>query len=323
VLERARQTPLTDAEFELLTAAIHALGSVAELLEAKTATIARLRQLLFGAATEKTRAVLARVRQEAPAPGGDAPASPAPGDPEDRRPDAPSPNGHGRHGAEAYAGAERVAVPHPRLKHGDRCPGCAKGKVYAQREPGVLIRLRGQAPLAATVYALEKLRCNLCGDIFTADPPPGVGPEKYDATAASMIALLKYGSGVPFHRLERLQATLAIPLPASTQWEIVATAAPAAQPALNELIRQAADGDVLHNDDTGATVLSLAGAARGPDLGADAHERTGVFSAGIVATGDGHRVALFFTGQRHAGENLAQVLAQRAADLGPPIQMCH
>lgn len=325
MIARARLTPLTDAEVELLNAAVQTLGHVAQLLEAKTATIARLRQLLFGAATEKTRAVLDRVSREGPAPSADAPAGSARGDPEDRRPDEPSASGHGRHGAEAYAGAQHVDVPHSRVRHGDRCPGCAKGKIYAQREPGVLIRLRGQAPLAATVYALAKLRCNLCGEIFTADPPPGVGPEKYDATSASMIALLKYGSGVPFHRLERLQATMAIPLPASTQWAIVATAAPATQPALDELIRQAAQGDVLHNDDTGMTILGLAGAARGSDVGTDAAvrpERTGIFTSGIVATRDGHRVALFFTGHRHAGENLAQVLAQRAAALGPPIQMC-
>lgn len=326
MIARARQTPLTEAEVELLHAALQTLGHVAQLIEDKTATIARLRQLLFGAATEKTRAVLDRVRRGGPGPGGDAPASPEGGDPEGRCPDEASASGHGRHGADAYAGAEHVAVSHPRLKHGDRCPGCARGKIYAQREPGVLIRLRGQAPLAATVYALEKLRCNLCGEIFTAAPPPGIGPEKYDATSASMIALLKYGSGVPFHRLERLQATLAIPLPASTQWEIVATAAPAAQPALDELIRQAAQGDVLHNDDTVMTVLSLAGAARGAAVEANAAtrapERTGIFTSGIVATRDGHRVALFFTGHRHAGENLAQVLAHRAAALGPPIQMC-
>jgi transposase len=37
---------------------------------------------------------------------------------------------------------------------------------------------------------------------------------------------------------------------------------------------------------------------------------------------DGHRVALFFSGRRHAGENLAEVLQHRAAELPPPIQMC-
>ena len=327
VVERARQTPLSDADYETLTAAIRTLGYVAQLVEDKSATIARLRQLLFGATSEKTRDVLARAGREAPSPGADT--SPGP-DRDDRhapRRGEPVPGGHGRNGAEAYAGAQHVAIPHPRVHHGDRCPECARGKVYAQREPGVLVRLRGQAPLAATVYALEKLRCNLCGEVFTADPPPGVGPEKYDATAGSMIALLKYGSGVPFHRLERVQANMQIPLPASTQWEIVATTARALQPALDELIRQAAQGDVLHNDDTTMTVLGLAaGTSRAPDVGGAAAppspERTGVFTSGIVSTRDGHRVALFFTGHRHAGENLAHVLAQRAAALGPPIQMC-
>jgi hypothetical protein len=83
------------------------------------------------------------------------------------------------------------------------------------------VRLKGQAPIGATVYELEKLRCNLCGEVFTARQPEEVGAEKYDATSASMIALLKYGSGFPFYRLEGLQESVGIPLPASTQWEIV------------------------------------------------------------------------------------------------------
>lgn len=121
----------------------------------------------------------------------------------------------------------------------------------------MLIRLIGQAPIAATIYALEKLRCNLCGELFTAAPPPGVGTEKVDATTGAMVALLKYGSEMPFHRLERLQADLQIPLPASTQWEIVADTAQRIQPALKALIRQAAQGEILHNDDTSMTVLDL------------------------------------------------------------------
>jgi hypothetical protein len=145
-----------------------------------------------------------------------------------------------------------------------------------------------------------------------------------------MVALLKYGVGVPFHRLERLQANVQIPLPASTQWEMVAQTATVLQPALDELIRQAAQGEVIHNDDTTMTVLSLAPEVRGREEDPDAdpypeaipRERTGVFTSGLVSLRDGHRLALFFTGRRHAGENLARVLAERAADLGPPIQMC-
>ena len=83
---------------------------------------------------------------------------------------------------------------HQKLTHGDRCPACGKGNVYGQKEPKVLVRIVGQAPLAATVYSLERLRCGACGQVFTAEEPEGVGPEKYDETAAAMIAQLKYGS---------------------------------------------------------------------------------------------------------------------------------
>src|SRR5277367_2144394 len=51
-------------------------------------------------------------------------------------------------------------------------------------------------------------------------------------------------------------------------------------------------------------------------------ERTGVFTCGVVSTAEGRRIALFFTGRQHAGENLADVLRRRAPGLAPPIQMC-
>lgn len=163
-------------------------------------------------------------------------------------------------------GGPRIDVPHAHVHHGDRCPHCAKGKLYAQREPGLLIRFVGQAPIAATVYALEKLRCNVCGDLFSADPPAGVGAEKYDVTAGAMIAVLRYGTGLPFHRLERLQANLQIPRPASTQWEIVSDLAMRLQPVLHTLTEQAAQGKILHNDDTSMTGLELTFARRSPTL---------------------------------------------------------
>jgi len=46
------------------------------------------------------------------------------------------------------------------------------------------------------------------------------------------------------------QADLQIPLPASTQWEIVDDLATRIRPILSELIRHAANGEVVHNDDT-------------------------------------------------------------------------
>ena len=109
---------------------------------------------------------------------------------------------------------------------------------------------------------MERLRCNLCGDLFEAEAPEGVGEKKYDETAAAMIALLRYGSGVPFYRLEGLEGSLGTPLPSSTQWEIVAETAGVIRPAFDELIRQAAQGEVFYNDDTSMKVLALAGPRR-------------------------------------------------------------
>ena len=81
------------------------------------------------------------------------------------------------------------------LQPGDDCPQCSRGTVYETNRPGVLVRITGQAPVRATVYQLQKLRCNLCGKVFAARTPEGVGPTKYDATAGSMVALLKYRFG--------------------------------------------------------------------------------------------------------------------------------
>jgi len=161
---------------------------------------------------------------------------------------------------------------------------------------------------------MERLRCNACGEVFTADEPETAGPDKYDVTAVAMIALLKYSTGVPFKRLERLEGQLGMPLPAATQWELVEAAAKPMRPVLDELIRQAAQGGVMHNDDTSMRILQL---VREPG-----DKRTGTFTSGIVSMVGVWRIALFFTGTKHAGENIAEVLKQRAAELPPPIQMC-
>jgi transposase len=50
--------------------------------------------------------------------------------------------------------------------------------------------------------------------------------------------------------------------------------------------------------------------------------RTGMFTSGIVSTCEGRKIAVFFSGRKHAGENLADVLARRSETLDAPIQMC-
>jgi transposase len=283
IIEAAMQAPLNEADGRTLKTAVHAMAE----------------RLVRRRNTEKTSAVL---EPKVPAAAPDTP------------PEKQAAAGHGRNGADAFTGANKVAIAHATLHSGDSCPGCREGRVYRQKEPATLIRIVGQAPLTATVFEMERLRCNACGEVFTANQPPSAGAEKFDATAVVMIALLKYGTGMPFNRMERLEGQLGIPLPATTQWELMEAAAKWLKPVLDELIRQAAQGGAIHNDDTSMRVLKL---ARNTD---DA--RTGVFTSGIVSICGEWKIALYFTGWKHAGENLADVLKQRATELKAPIQMC-
>jgi transposase len=288
ILDAARREPMSEANYEKVKTAVDALAEKAA---------PRWRT------TEKTDAVL-------PHPNPDRPAA--------KEPTAKGKSGHGRNGAARFTGANRIIVTHATLQSGDLCPECQKGKVYRQKKPKTLIRITGRPPLEATAYDLEQLRCNGCGQVFTAEAPVAAGEKKYDESAAAMIAQLRYGSGVPFQRLERLEANLGIPLPAATQWEIVEEKSELLRPALEELIRQAAQGEVAHNDDTSMRILKL---AREPAPEGKA-ERTGVFTSGIVSRVGAWFIALFFSGWKHAGENLAEVLKRRASGLQPLIQMC-
>jgi hypothetical protein len=353
ILEHARSA-LSEEEFATLQGAMQTLAFLTRELEKKSVSIQRLRQLLFGAATETSAKVIKKILEQtgmaAAVNAGVAAAEGMPAAPPEKT------KGHGRNGADAYRGAKRIHVPLGSLHAGDVCPECVKGTVYASCPPGLIVRLKGQAPIGGEVYELEKLRCCLCGTVFTAQPPAGVGKEKYDAESAAMIALLKYGAGLPFHRLENLQASLGIPLPAATQWEIVSETAVILVPAWRELLHQAAQGEVVYNDDTTMKVLELrnptaevaacttrpaapaaepivpttgpagdASAAQSTENGVDQAEaggRRGVFTSGIISRAVDHTIALFFTGHKHAGENLLDLLKRRSAELGPPIQMC-
>ncbi len=331
VLRRAEHS-LDEKDAELIRAVFESYAYVTDLVEDKNTTIRRLRQLFFGSRTEKTEAVIGpKTETSRVTASPDAAAEMEPATVEETAgvsDTAAVSKGHGRNGAAAYRGAERIDVPHPSLHAGDTCPACGEGTVY-DKAPGVLVRITGQPPLPAKIYQLQKLRCHLCGQVFTADAPAEAGQTKYDATAGSMIGLLKYGSGLPFNRLDGLQGDLGIPLPASTRWDIVRAVAADLAPAFDELIRQAAQGEVLYNDDTTVKILELMGQRGQHEARADAAEdgdgldgRRGLYTSGVVALRDGHRVALFFSGRRHAGENLAQVLEHRAERLPPPIQMC-
>jgi hypothetical protein len=140
-----------------------------------------------------------------------------------------------------------------------------------------------------------------------------------------MMGLLRYGAGMPLHRLDRLQRNLQTPVPASTQWQVVCARASVLEPVHDELERRAAQGHLFHNDDTSVRILELLGKRRDALLEAGEladPERTGLFTTAIVSVTDDGLIALFCSGRKHGGENFAKLLQARDKSLPPPIHMC-
>jgi transposase len=319
LLERVR--PQVQAEdFKLIEGVIRSLKWIQEMLAQSSLTLKRLRRWLFGAQTEKTNQVL-------PPP----PAGPAQGsatspvsakEPAAGQPTAPGKRkGHGRLGVKDYPGAKHIRVAHHQHRVGDACQFCKKGRLYQLPDPAPLIHIVARPPFSATVYDLEKLRCSGCGALFTAKPPPEAGTQKYDPNVGCMVGLLCYGSGLPLHCLEQLQQGMGVPMPAATTWELAQSAAQDFKPVFEQLKKEAAGGEVLHNDDTGRIVLSLLKVIA-KEQEVDSTQRTGIFTSCIVARAGDHQIALYFTGRKHAGENLNDLLQLRDPTLPEPIQMC-
>ena len=118
LLERARIV-LNEEDYRKLKATVDALSYLTELVADRETTIRDLRQLLLPPSTEKTREVLKKAGiEETPKLPETTPTDQS----ADKKP------GHGRNGANAYEGAQKIAVEHEKLKVGDRCPGCWKGQ---------------------------------------------------------------------------------------------------------------------------------------------------------------------------------------------------
>ena len=229
--------------------------------------------------------------------------------------------GHGRNGADAYSGADVVEVEHPELNPGDICPAeVCDGRLYEMSEPGTLVRVTG-APLArATRYNMQKLRCAICEVIYTAPLPKGVSDKKYDANFIAMLMINKYFMSVPLYRQDRLQNHLGIPLPASTQWDVMVAHKPMLEALYKALALDAANGVALCYDDTSVKIMSEIKAAKRAEKGEKSQHTC--FTTGIVSLHEDHRSYVYITDNRTAGKCVAEIMALRDAELDHPIMMC-
>lgn len=225
--------------------------------------------------------------------------------------------GHGRLSHTAYTNTIEHTLPISDFMPGDLCPEKCGGKLYRYK-PGILVRIKGQNLAFVHKYWIEKLRCATCGYLMQAKVPDEVGKEKYDATFKAILTLQKYYIATPFHRQAYFQSLLEMPLPVSTQWNLIEEVGSIAIPVFQVLERKAANGNIIHNDDSHVKITDLIHQNRTGLV----KERTGMFTTGIISRSDEHDIALFYNGTQHAGENLENLLSKRKLNSEPVIQMC-
>jgi len=232
------------------------------------------------------------------------------------------------------ANTQSPPVIHQRCHHqleglvaGQQCPECLRGKLY-KFDPAVVLRISGQTPLISTQHILQRLRCNTCGEYFTAPlseeaKQDGPSEQRYGYSARALMGMQKYFMGAPFYRQQTLQQLLGFPVGASTVFDQCEHLANALQPVFSELIRLSGSAVHYHLDDTTNRILTQ-GAVEKPDRRTGkVKQRTGVYTSGVIATlADGSLCILYQTNVGHAGEWLDEILTTRPPTAPPPIIMC-
>ena len=331
---------LTPEDHALLASLVTAFLLLSRLVREGRATLNRLRRL-FGLRKSEKRSQVFPPKAEGDNAGSgdtDRPTPQAPGSSdssagESKKPDDAAPpeagarnprKGHGRLAAGAYD-VKPTVVSHESLKPGDPCPqdDCG-GPLYDLNRPELILRIFGQAPLFAKAWACQRLRCSRCQAVYIAKHPPEACGPKFTESAVAVIAALRFWLGTPHYRLERAQEVLGTPIPDATQWEVLHARAVEIHPAYQHLLHLGAQAPVLHGDDTHMPVLQYMGKRRERLVEQDKlprTDRTGLFTSGFVAIVPEGPLALFVTGRRHMGENMAALLERRAKELPPPLLM--
>ncbi len=299
---------LSGDDIRLLLNAVMTLASMQERLTDKDITLHKLRKLLgMISASEKLNDLIGRGNMDK---NNDSPKkSRKKKKPNNTKPVQPSKH---HHTLEA-------------LNKGDRCPECKAGTLY-KYQPAQLLRITGQTPFVPELHLSERLRCNTCGQFFTAPLPEAVladgnSDQKYGYSARTLMALNKYFTGAPFYRQESLQAVLGVSISASTIFDQCEYLANDLHPVFVTLKTLAGNATHFHLDDTTHRVLEQGPVQKKKRHSEKMHTRTGLYASGIIATLEEHDIVLFQTNIGHAGEFIDELLDKRQPDKPPPILM--
>ncbi len=224
---------------------------------------------------------------------------------------------HGRISAGDYTGCEDVDVnfSNELLKSG-KCPDCATlntdANVYPVA-PSIILLLEGQPLVCGMRYHLQKVRCVICLQYFTAPLPDHVQSQsKYANSAKTNIAVNHYYGGLPFKRIEMLQAANQVPLPDATQFDLMNELYRSiVQPVTDVLRLYAANGETVYFDDTIGRILEQIQLNKQV---LTEKNRKAVHATAIISLYQDHRIYLFDTNTQVAGKTLKLLLNNRTVD---------
>jgi len=221
---------------------------------------------------------------------------------------------HGRFGADDYEGLPIDIINHSdELLANGSCPDCAdcnsSGKLYPV-PPSVVVLLESQSLISGTRYQLERSRCRLCQKYFTAELPAGSqNQSKYSYSCYTQIAIWHYYAGVPFKRLEMLQAAQGVPLSDSTQYDLmVSMYKSVVEPVVGALRQVAANSSMIFIDDTPGRIVEQTIANK---QATNKKDKSSIHATALLTEIDGHRVCLFDTSTEPAGKSMKKLLKQR------------
>lgn len=272
-----RNITLGDKDVDTLKIVYSIVGAYITIVEKFTMgklTIKRLAKMIFGSnASEKLSSLLNRKKKK-PLPeqktgNSDTDKSEDEGatkdntkkdNDKDGKPEKPRrKGGNGRHGVDDFTGGK---VIHCHLcdgkRPGDPCPECKNGSKLYQIASKISVFLFG-SPIVSSIKTVQEQSGHTCGVKYTADLPPEYSyledAPKHDATAVAAIVVSKFSLALSYYGLDAFQEKMGVPLPASTQSNLLRRNSPLYKCLFESLYQKAVNRDRMIFDDSGCKIL--------------------------------------------------------------------
>ena len=221
---------------------------------------------------------------------------------------------HGRTAASAYTGCPTIEVDFTddALTSGF-CSCCAQSGDRAKLEyadPSVLVFLEGTPLVSGNRVSLKRAKCSVCESYFTADTPDEFkGRSKNSHTVSSAIAIQHYISGQPFKRIEGLQKAQGVPLADATQYDLMKVLYnTAVKSVVGALETCASNGSTHYFDDTNGRVIDQIVMNK---RSTSSKDKKAIHATALLSEYDGHRIYLFQTDTKTAGQTFASIIENR------------